>query len=132
MNYTFSTFATVPAEMIREIGMDILRAAMKRLEAEGGEMTDVRLADIEYQFTNAILDVISKSDEQTTVSVDGFHLPPARVLEIAEYLRIDRFVDAVRAFRDYTNCGLREAKEFIERFGRRGHYSAQQFIDTFR
>jgi ribosomal protein L7/L12 len=132
MAYTFSTFVSVPDSVIRQLSGDVVSRLMKILESEG-EFNDVQRASIEHSLYNAFLTLISdQSDKEAASSVDGFHLTNLQILEVAGYLKEGAFVDAVRAFRSYSGCGLREAKEFIERFDRGSSYAATAFIEVWK
>ena len=66
-------------------------------------------------------------------SCDGWRLDPHQAQTIASEMRKGRKIMAIKEFRGATGAGLRDAKEFIEKFGENGtgDVAAMEFMNVF-
>jgi hypothetical protein len=112
MEYIYTTTVAVPEETIRTICTNLKRNTM-----HGMLGMDIHLDDEQLYLMEKKMDaVIDSMCDSSRITVDGWHLTDANVLEIASFLRDCQKIAAIKAFRSFTGAGLREAKEFIDKF----------------
>ena len=125
MSFIFSTSTAVPANTIKEIGLELQKRAMIRLLQMGG-LTDEDLDKITYAFSKELFKLVIEN----VATVDGLSLKKDDVSFIANLLKNGKRISAIKEFRSVTGIGLREAKDFIDEFPSdvRG---ALDFMNTF-
>ena len=112
MDYIYSTHVAVPERIVREICTDLLRNTMHDCAGEDIDLSGEQLMLLDRKM-NDVMESMCKANRTT---VDGWHLAPDQVREIASELDACRKIGAIKAFRAATGAGLREAKDLINIF----------------
>jgi len=132
MEYVYTTTITVPEEAIRKIGNDLLNTVLCDIGRDVGvddiNLTDEQIERIGMKMTTA-LETLCKINR---VSVDGYHLNSKQITDIYFELAHGRKIGAIKMFRSATDAGLREAKEFIDKFCTGGRYADYDAAVRFR
>lgn len=110
MSYMFQTFQQVPTKTIKAIGIDIKNNFFMRLR----HIDDRLLQEIAHEFDMAVNQVA----DENGITVDGYRLNDDQVSAIGQLLKLGKPIAAVNEFRYATGVGLREAKDFIDKFSK--------------
>jgi ribosomal protein L7/L12 len=109
-SYMFQTLQSVPQRVINKIGQDILTNFEIRLKGHSIDITEKR--DILMDLQMAVDQVASEH----APSVDGYRLTDKQVIVIGDLIRMGKPIGAIKEFRYATGEGLRESKNFIDKF----------------
>jgi len=126
-DYAYQAFVNVPMEIVQKIGNDLEEKLGTQLVLNCDFLTASELEEIRYRFNVALRELIADSAK----SVEGYTLSSGCIMAIARYLKNHKKIDAIKEFRSATGTGLRDAKDFIDRFGM-GHDGATQFMKMFK
>ena len=124
-SYMFQTYQRVPRRVIKAIGEDIKANFMRRnchLDHEDQIKLSVEL-DL----------AIAQIADEHSPSVDGYRLADKVVSVIADLIRNGKPIAAIKEFRAATGEGLRESKDFIDKFtkGRSWEEAFLMWTNTF-
>ena len=109
-DYTFKTHVKIPEESVIDILADYQSTLL-------GELGDLELTDKQINAIATKMDKIAAIVcNDAKASVQGYNLTGPQVMEIAAELRYTRKIGAIKAFRQYTGAGLKDAKDFIDGF----------------
>jgi len=112
MNYIFRTHTAVPESTIRQILDDFILKMTPIMMDMDLDLTAAKMVILERKMQI----VAHTMGEANRIKVDGFELSLSQVAEISEELSQFRKIGAIKAFRQYTRTGLREAKDMIDSF----------------
>ena len=125
--YIYQAFVTIPSDIILKIGMDLEDKLGTQLVLHCDDLTEQQMDKIRYRFNCAVRELAQDSSK----CVEGYTLSSEVVMTIGRYLKNHKKIDAIKEFRSATGTGLRDAKDFIDRYGT-GHDAATKFMQTFR
>ena len=101
-------------ERIRELDYEIERERARSLRSEN-QFYDTRaqLVDLQYQYEKATSSRIPLKDADEIIAA---LIMTRRFLTLRNLLRDKRIgkISVIKAYRELTNCGLKEAKDFVE------------------
>jgi hypothetical protein len=123
----FNANVAVPKHIIEAIGNEIKNTLMRDLHGDPRfEMLQDDLRVIEHKLENAIFSFASSQEK----SCEGWSLEKHQAEAVANELRLDRKIMAIKEFRTYTGAGLRDSKLFLDKFGM-GEVGAMEFLAVF-
>lgn len=124
----FETRVSVPKHIVEKIGLEIRERFMRGIYEE----THLSSRDI-GQIDEILQSVILKYSSNQEKSCDGYSLTKDDAEIIANEMKQNRKLMAVKEFRRATGAGLREAKSFLEKFGVQGigETAAIEFLSVF-
>jgi ribosomal protein L7/L12 len=123
----FETTVEIPFHIIEEIGMSIHTKFVHQLEASSSWMfTGDDIAHInEVLKTTVILHA-----RATEKSREGWSLTKIEVDNIFHEILNDKKIMAIKSFRHATRAGLKDAKNFIDKF-EMNKIGAMKFLNVF-
>jgi len=132
MDYVYTTTTVVPERVIREVCEDLINNSIHNIMGIDLELTNGQISLIKNHMTN-VMDSMCLANR---TSVDGWELDMKQVNAVAHSLHNHKKIEAIKTFRAATGAGLREAKDFIDKFcsGSRketGITAAIQFRNAF-
>ena len=125
MALVFSTFVTVPSEIIENFGNRLKDEIISKLKSRGG-FTNKQLVIIQ----DIISHEVHVAAQHNVTTVDGHLINNKSRMIISKALASGQRVDAIREFRSATGEGLRDAKNFMDNFSS-GNEGAIEFMSAF-
>ena len=121
--FTFHTSVIIPASAVNNIGQTIRKNFLELL------LKDTPDEDI-YAYSMLLNQAIGKCIGDYALKNDRWELDRGQAFTIANHLRNNKRIEAIKEFRSCTGVGLKEGLEFINSFGL-GNAAADLFINTF-
>lgn len=125
MALVFSTFVTVPSEIIENFGNRLKDEIISKSKSRGG-FTNKQLVIIQ----DIISHEVHVAAQHNVTTVDGHLINNKSRMIISKALASGQRVDAIREFRSATGEGLRDAKNFMDNFSS-GNEGAIEFMSAF-
>lgn len=123
----FNTNVSVPKHVIQQIGNEIKNTLMRDLHIDPRfETLHDDLQVINDKLANAIYSFAISQEK----SCEGWSLEKHQAERVANELRNNRKIMAIKEFRTYTGAGLRDSKLFLDKFGM-GEIGAMEFLAVF-
>ena len=123
----FNANVSVPKHIIEKIGNEIKGLLIRDLQSDPRfEMMQDDLQVISNKMENAIYSFATSQEK----SCEGWSLEKHQAEAVANELRLDRKIMAIKEFRTYTGAGLRDSKLFLDKFGL-GEVGAMEFLAVF-
>ena len=123
----FNANISVPKHIIQQIGNEIKNTLMRDLHSDPRySMLFDDLQVINDKLANAIYSFATSQEK----SCEGWSLEKHQAEAVANELRKDRKIMAIKEFRTYTGAGLRDSKLFLDKFGL-GEVGAMEFLAVF-
>jgi ribosomal protein L7/L12 len=110
MSYMYQSFQQVPTKTIKAIGIDIKNNFFMRVR----HLPDKLLQEMAHEFDMAV----NQIGDENGITVDGYRLNADQVSAIGQLLKLGKPIAAIKEFRYATGVGLREAKDFIDKFSK--------------
>ena len=121
----FETRVSVPENVVYQIGTNVVDYLINDLlQNSDFSVNDINL--IKHKAENAAL-AFAKSQSK---SCDGWSLTKDQANMVAHELRRGLRIAAIKEFRAATGAGLRDAKEFLDKF-QPNEVGAMEFLATF-
>jgi hypothetical protein len=123
--YIFIAHQVVPQSVIKAIEKDIKNEFTKQLtqyKGMGDDWVEMLLKDFDIALQNVA--------DKNFKSADGYRLKQSSALEIANFLKNGKKIEAIKEFRLATGEGLRESKHFIDKF-QTGDQGYIDFLNAF-
>lgn len=121
--FTFESTTIVPASVINAIGLRIKETFLELLPEDTSDETI-------YQYSTLLNQAVGECIGNDIKRCDRWSLERRQSFKIAELLRNNKRIEAIKLFRQFTGVGLREGMHFIDTFGI-GHAAADVFINAF-
>jgi hypothetical protein len=113
MAYVFNQTVKVPVDVINQMGQELINNTVHELLGE-----DLSLVDSQVHLIKSKMEAILHSIcHDNGIMVEGYVLDRQAVDRIAKELHNFRKIEAIKQFRAVTGAGLRESKDFIDKFG---------------
>ncbi len=118
----FQTYVSIPSHIIEKIGYEIRRRFIKSLEKDGVPEEEI------YKLSGRLSIACAEVANNYSSTCEGWSIDQRQAIEIANMLAKGERIQAIKMFRSATNSGLREAKEFIDKFRLDGSGAASFMI----
>ncbi len=123
----FNANVSVPKHIIIAIGDEIRAILIRNLTNDPRyAMMNDDIQIINNKLENAIYSFAASQEK----SCEGWKLEKYQAERVANELRSDRKIMAIKEFRTYTGAGLRDSKLFLDKFGL-GEVAAMEFLAVF-
>ncbi len=121
----FQTSVRVPGGVVRRLGTELKYLLLNDI-TQNNDFSSKELHNIRKSMEK-VVDEFSNSQKK---SCDGWELDQSVAYTIADHLRRGKRINAIRDFRSATGAGLKESKDFLDRFGT-GEIGSVEFIASF-
>lgn len=123
---SFKTTLNVPPDALRQIRDKIIESTMKSLLLRDDVGTDL-MTIVDQDLRQAFAGLVQGNSPLTEKDVS---FSDQQVYNIAEFLKSGKKIYAIKAFRAASGKGLKDTKDFLDKFGL-GEGASQLFISMF-
>ena len=123
----FNANVSVPKHIIEQIGGEIQNLFLRDINSDSRySMMQDDIQVLNDKLSNAIYSFATSQEK----SCEGWSLEKHQAERIANELRLDRKIMAIKEFRTATGAGLMDSKIFLDKFGL-GEVAALEFLAVF-